>query len=121
LLIATGVQWRTLDAPGVERLQGAGIYYGAAMTEALSCKDEQVFVIGGANSAGQAAMHFSRYAREVIMLVRGDSLSQTMSQYLIDQIGKTPNIRVETRAQIAEAHGNERLEALTLMRSFRNG
>src|SRR5919107_3279088 len=78
LLIATGVQWRSLDAPGVDRLQGAGIYYGAAMTEALSCKDETVFVIGGANSAGQASMHFSRYAREVIMLVRGESLAQTM-------------------------------------------
>jgi thioredoxin reductase (NADPH) len=114
LLIATGVQWRTLDAPGVERLQGAGIYYGAAMTEALSCKDEQVFVIGGANSAGQAAMHFSRYAREVVMLVRGESLSQTMSQYLIDQINQTPNIRVETRAQLVEAHGEERLEALSI-------
>ena len=107
LLIATGVQWKTLEAPGVERLQGAGIYYGAAMTEALSCKDETVFVIGGANSAGQAAMHFSRYAREVIMLVRGESLAQTMSQYLIDQIEQTPNIRVETRTQVVAAHGED--------------
>jgi thioredoxin reductase (NADPH) len=114
LLIATGVQWRTLDTPGVDRLQGAGIYYGAAITEALSCKDETVFVIGGANSAGQAAMHFSRYAREVIMLVRGESLALTMSQYLIDQIGQTPNIRVETRTTVIEAHGHERLEAISI-------
>jgi thioredoxin reductase (NADPH) len=114
LLIATGVQWRTLQVPGMERLQGAGIYYGAAMTEAISCKDETVYVVGGANSAGQAAMHFSRYAREVIMLVRGESLSQTMSQYLIDQIHKTPNIRIETRTEVVEVHGQERLEALSI-------
>lgn len=114
LLIATGVQWRTLDAPGVERLQGAGIYYGAAMTEAISCTNETVFVIGGANSAGQAAVHFSRYAREVIMLVRGESLAQTMSRYLIDRIAETSNIKVETRATVVEAHGQERLEALSI-------
>ena len=114
LMIATGVQWRTLEAPGMERLQGAGIYYGAAMTEAISCKDETVYVVGGANSAGQAAMYFSRYAREVIMLVRGESLSQTMSQYLIEQIQQTPNIRVETRTEVVEAHGQERLEALSI-------
>jgi thioredoxin reductase (NADPH) len=114
LLIATGVQWRALDAPGVDRLQGAGIYYGAAITEALSCKDERVFIVGGANSAGQAAMHFARYAREVIMLVRGESLAATMSQYLIDQIDQTPNIKVETRTQVVEAHGQERLEALSI-------
>ena len=98
----------------IDRLQGAGIYYGAAMTEAISRKDETVYVIGGANSAGQAAMHFSRYAREVIMLVRGESLSQTMSQYLIDQIGQSPNIRVETRTQVVEVHGQERLEAISI-------
>lgn len=114
LLIATGVQWRALDAPGVERLQGAGIYYGAAITEAISCKDEQVFVIGGANSAGQAAMHFSRYAREVVMLVRGESLAATMSQYLIEQIEQTPNIKVETRTRVVEAYGEERLEGISI-------
>jgi thioredoxin reductase (NADPH) len=114
LLIATGVQWRQLDAPGVQRLHGAGIYYGAAMTEAISCTDETVYVIGGANSAGQAAMHFSRYAKEVIMLVRGESLAATMSRYLIDQISETPNIRVETRTQLVEAHGEERLEAISV-------
>lgn len=114
LLIATGVQWRKLDVPGVERLTGAGIYYGAAMTEALSCKDEDVYVIGGANSAGQAAMHFSKYARRVVMLVRGASLSASMSQYLIDQIKATPNIQVEFNSAVVEAHGEERLEAISV-------
>ncbi|HYO82144.1 MAG TPA: FAD-dependent oxidoreductase, partial [Bryobacteraceae bacterium] len=114
LLIATGVQWRQLDVPGVERLHGAGIYYGAAMTEAISCQDETVYVIGGANSAGQAAMHFSRYAREVIMLVRGESLAATMSRYLIDQIAETPNIRLATHTQVVEAHGADRLEAISI-------
>jgi thioredoxin reductase (NADPH) len=114
LLIATGVQWRKLDVPGVERLTGAGIYYGAAMTEALSCRDEDVYVIGGANSAGQAAMHFSKYARRVVMLVRGPSLSATMSQYLIDQIKATPNIHLECNSVLVEAHGEERLEAISV-------
>lgn len=114
VLIATGVQWRRMDIPGMDRLYGAGIYYGAAITEAISCKDETVYVVGGANSAGQAAMHFSRYAREVVMLVRGDSLSATMSQYLIDQINNTPNVRVETRSQVVEVHGEERLEAISI-------
>lgn len=114
LLIATGVQWRTLDAPGVERLTGAGIYYGAAMTEAMSCKDEDVYVIGGANSAGQAAMYFSKYARRVVMLVRGPSLAASMSQYLIDQIKQTPNIQVEFNSSVVEVHGEERLESISI-------
>lgn len=114
LLIATGVQWRTLDVPGIERLHGAGVYYGAAMTEALSCKDETVYVVGGANSAGQATMHFSRYASEVIMLVRGTSLSSTMSDYLIRQIEATPNIRVLTKSKVVEVHGEGRLEAISI-------
>jgi thioredoxin reductase (NADPH) len=114
LLIATGVSYRRLDVPGAERLQGSGVYYGSAMTEALSCKDEDVYVIGGANSAGQAAMYFSKYARQVVMLVRGASLSATMSQYLIDQIKRTPNIQVETHARVVEVHGQERLEAISI-------
>src|SRR5712672_3718247 len=89
LMIATGVQWRRLEAPGIAKLQGAGIYYGGGATEAMSCKGEIVYVVGGANSAGQAAMNFARYAERVIMLVRGDSLASTMSQYLIDQIKET--------------------------------
>ena len=114
LLVATGVQWRKLNAPGVERLTGAGIYYGAAMTEAFSCKDEDVFVIGGANSAGQAAMYFSKYARRVVMLVRGSSLSSSMSQYLINQLKKTPNVQIEFNSSIVEAHGNDHLEAISI-------
>lgn len=114
LLVATGVQWRKLDAPGVARLTGAGIYYGAAMTEALSCKDEDVFVVGGANSAGQAALHFSKYARRVVMLVRGPSLAASMSQYLIDQLKETRNVQIEFNSSLVEAHGEERLEAISV-------
>jgi thioredoxin reductase (NADPH) len=114
ILISTGVAWRRLDVPGAERLAGAGVYYGAAMTEALSCRDEGVFVVGGANSAGQAAIHLSKYARRVTMLVRAPSLAATMSQYLIDQISATPNITVRCSASVVEAHGDEHLEAITV-------
>ena len=120
LLVATGVQWRKLDAPGVERLTGAGIYYGAAMTEAMSCKDEDVFVIGGANSAGQAALYFSRYARRVVMLVRGASLAASMSQYLIDQLKETKNVQIEFNSSVVEAHGENHLEAISVHCSTTN-
>ncbi len=113
LLLAMGVQWRRLGAPGLDRLQGAGVYYGAS-TEAMTCAGEDVYIIGGANSAGQAAMNFSRYARRVIMLVRGHSLASTMSRYLIDEIEKTPNIAVELNSSIVEAHGDTRLEAISV-------
>jgi thioredoxin reductase (NADPH) len=112
--VATGVQWRKLDAPGVDRLTGAGIYYGAAMTEAMSTRDEDVFVVGGANSAGQAAMYFSRYARRVVMLVRGSSLGASMSKYLIDQLQATPNIHIEFNSSVVEAHGDNHLEAISI-------
>jgi thioredoxin reductase (NADPH) len=115
LLIATGVQWRRLEAPGVDRLQGAGVYYGGGATEALSCKGETVYVVGGANSAGQAAMNFARYAERVIILVRGDSLSSTMSQYLIDQVKETPNIQLWAHASLAEAHGETHLEEISVL------
>jgi thioredoxin reductase (NADPH) len=114
LLVATGVQWRKLDVPGMDRLTGAGVYYGAAMTEAISCRDQEVFIVGGANSAGQSAMHFSRYARRVVMLVRSDTLAKTMSQYLIDQIKQTPNIDVQFNCSVSEVHGNEHLEAISI-------
>lgn len=114
LLIATGVSYRKLDIPGMDRLYGAGVYYGAAMTEAMACKDEEVYVIGGANSAGQAAMHFSKYASQVTMLVRGDSLTKSMSQYLIDQIDNTPNIKVRTHCSVVEVHGETSLEKLVI-------
>src|SRR5213594_1236698 len=114
LLLATGVSYRKLDVPGAERLQGRGVYYGSAMTEAMACQGEDVYIIGGANSAGQAAMYFSRYARRVLMLVRSESLSTSMSQYLIDQIKHTPNIQVETRARVVEVYGDARLEAISI-------
>ena len=116
-LVASGVNYRRLDAPGVDRLTGLGVYYGAALVEARSCADEHVYVIGGANSAGQAAMHFSKYARQVTMLVRAESLEKTMSKYLIDQIADTSNIRVEMRTQVVEAMGQNRLECLRIRNS----
>jgi thioredoxin reductase (NADPH) len=115
LMIASGVQWRRLDAPGIDKLQGAGVYYGGGATEALSCKGEIVYVVGGANSAGQAAMNFAKYAERVVMLVRGDSLASTMSQYLIDQIKETPNIQVWSHASVAEVHGEARLEEISVL------
>lgn len=114
LLISTGVSYRKLSVPGIERLTGVGVYYGAAMTEALNCRDEDVYIIGGANSAGQAAVFFANYARRVTLLVRGDSLTKSMSQYLIEQIAATENIRVLTFSEVVEAHGEERLEAITV-------
>jgi thioredoxin reductase (NADPH) len=113
-LIATGVFYRYLTTPGVERLTGAGIYYGATMTEAKSCLNENVFIIGGANSAGQAAMYFSKYAKKVTMLVRGESLKSSMSKYLIDQIEATSNIEVRVCCQVVEALGETHLECLRL-------
>jgi thioredoxin reductase (NADPH) len=120
LMIATGVQWRRLEAPGVDRLQGAGIYYGGGATEALSCKGEIVYVIGGANSAGQAAMNFAKYAEKVVIVVRGSSLSSTMSQYLIDQIKEVANIQLWANASVAEAHGETHLEEISFLCSDTN-
>jgi thioredoxin reductase (NADPH) len=114
VVIASGVQWRRLDIPGMDRLTGAGVYYGAANTEALSCRDEDVYIVGGANSAGQAAVHFSQYSRSVTMLVRADSLSRSMSHYLIERIESIPNIKVETYSEVVEVHGEDRLNALTV-------
>ena len=113
-LIATGVYYRYLTTPGVERLTGAGVYYGATMTEAKSCLNENVFIVGGANSAGQAAMYFSKYAKKVTMLVRGESLKSSMSKYLIDQIEATSNIEVRVCCQVVEALGETHLECLRL-------
>jgi thioredoxin reductase (NADPH) len=115
LMIATGVQWRRLEAPGIDRLRGAGVYYGGGATEALSSKGEIIYVVGGANSAGQAAMNFAKYAERVVILVRGDSLSNTMSQYLIDQVKEMPNIQLWTHASVAEAHGDTHLEEISVL------
>jgi thioredoxin reductase (NADPH) len=120
LMIATGVQWRRLDAPGIDKLQGAGVYYGGGATEALSCKGELVYVVGGANSAGQAAMNFAKYAERVVIVVRGSSLSSTMSQYLIDQVKETPNIQIWPNASVSEAHGETHLEEISFLCSDTN-
>src|SRR6202453_2812774 len=120
LMVATGVQWRRLDVPGIDRLQGAGIYYGGGSTEAMSCKGEIVYVIGGANSAGQAAMNFAKYAERGVIVVRGQSLSSTMSQYLIDQIKETPNIQLWANASVAEVHGETHLEEISFLCSDTN-
>jgi thioredoxin reductase (NADPH) len=114
LLAATGMEYREHPAPGVAELTGAGVYYGAATTEAPVCSNQRVLVIGGGNSAGQAAMHLSRYASEVQIVVRRDSLRHTMSQYLIEQIEKTPNIRVRARTQLEQVEGTGRVERVRL-------
>ena len=113
-LIAVGVSYRRLDKPGMERLTGAGVYYGATMSEAKTCADESIYIVGGANSAGQAAMYFARYAKKVTILCRGASLKSSMSKYLIDQIAGTSNIEVKTCVQVEEALGEERLACLRL-------
>jgi thioredoxin reductase (NADPH) len=113
VLVASGVSYRQLDAPGFAELTGAGIYYGAALTEARSCRDQHVVVIGGANSAGQAAVHFSAFAGRVTMLVRGESLEAAMSHYLIEQIAALPNVVVRTGSSAVAADGDGgRLRAL---------
>ena len=112
ILIATGVNVRRLEAPGVDKLTGAGIYYGAALTEAAYYRDQDVYVVGGANSAGQGAMFFARYARKVTMLVRSSNLEAGMSQYLVDQIANTSNIEVVLRTEVIEAIGKSRLEKI---------
>ena len=115
LLIAAGVSYRRLEAPGVDRLHGKGIYYGGALSEAMAAKDEDVFIVGGGNSAGQAAVYFARFARCVTLLVRGDSLPKSgMSQYLVDRIAEIPNIQVWFRTTVGEALGETRLEGLRL-------
>lgn len=112
LMIATGVSYRKLEVDGIEQLTGAGVYYGAAMTEAINCRDEDVYIVGGANSAGQAAMYFSKFATKVVMVVRGPSLAKSMSQYLIDQISGTPNIEVRVNASVTEVCGQDKLERI---------
>jgi len=114
IILATGVSYRQLNAPGCPEMTGAGIYYGAALTEAEGCKDQDVYVVGGANSAGQAAVYLSRFARSVTMLVRARSLEQSMSYYLIQQIAGIGNITVRNCSEVAEAHGDGHLEQLTI-------
>jgi len=114
VIIATGVSYRDLDAPGVAELSGRGVYYGSAATEAAACADQDVFVVGGANSAGQAASFFSRYAKSVTLVVRGDSLERGMSHYLIEQLHALDNVSVRLCTVVEEAHGDKHLECLSL-------
>jgi thioredoxin reductase (NADPH) len=117
VILATGVSYRTLEAPGVQDLCGRGIYYGSATTEGPSCAGQDVYIIGGANSAGQAAVYFSRHAKSVHMLVRGPSLVATMSSYLIDQIRAIDNIEVHTCTQVVSCKGSDHLERVMLRNS----
>ncbi|MDX1418404.1 MAG: FAD-dependent oxidoreductase [Rubricoccaceae bacterium] len=114
LMIAVGVDWRRLPAEGADALTGRGVYYGAAMTEALSCEGERVFIVGAGNSAGQAALHFAEYADRVTLLVRGDDLGKSMSQYLVDRIEAHEQIEVCLGHEVTACHGDERLEAITV-------
>jgi thioredoxin reductase (NADPH) len=117
LIVATGVSYRLLDVPGAERLAGAGLFYGAAITEALGIKDQDVFVIGAGNSAGQAALYLSRYAKSVTLLVRGASLADSMSKYLIERIEEVPNLSVRTGASVSQLHGEQSLEEISILDS----
>ncbi len=114
IIIATGVDYRRLEADGVDGLSGRGIYYGGSRSEGLSCRDEHVVVVGGANSAGQAAIYFAAYAQRVTILYRGDSLAKNMSRYLIDTIEATANIEVRLNAEVEAAHGEESLRSITV-------
>jgi thioredoxin reductase (NADPH) len=114
IIVATGVDYRRLEAPGIEPLTGRGVYYGGSRSEGVSCRDERVVVVGGANSAGQAAIYFAGYAQQVTILYRGDTLAKNMSRYLIDTIEATANIEVRTCSEVAEAHGDDSLERITV-------
>lgn len=114
VVIATGVSYRTMDVPGVAEMAGRGVYHGAGMSEASAIKGEDVFIVGGANSAGQAAIYFSGFARSVTMLVRGNGLSDSMSHYLVEQIERTPNIDVQIHTTVAEVIGGDHVEGLLL-------
>jgi thioredoxin reductase (NADPH) len=114
VILATGVSYRPLTAPGVAELTGSGVFYGSAATEAAACQDTDVYIVGGANSAGQAALFYCRHASTVTIVVRGDSLEHSMSYYLIQQLAAIDNIRVRTHTEVVRAHGTDRLAALTL-------
>jgi thioredoxin reductase (NADPH) len=114
VVLATGVSYRLLDAPGLPELTGLGVFYGSASTEAPSCAGADIYIVGGANSAGQAAVYFSRYARRVHILIRADGLHRSMSQYLIEQIERIDNIEVHPRTEVVRAEGDGHLERLIL-------
>jgi thioredoxin reductase (NADPH) len=112
VILATGVDWRKLEAAGIERLLGKGVLYGAARAESPTIINKDICIVGGGNSAGQAAMFFSGYAASVTLLVRGPALERTMSHYLIEQIAQRRNISVQTHTQVISVHGDERLESI---------
>lgn len=114
VIITTGVDYRALESTNIEKFTGAGVYYGAATTEAHACKNQDVYIVGGGNSAGQAAMYLSNFAKQVFIVIRKQDLSSTMSQYLIDQIKSTPNIKLMPESIVAEVSGEERLEEIVL-------
>jgi thioredoxin reductase (NADPH) len=114
VVISTGVDYRTLDVKGINELTGAGVYYGSATAEVHSCKGKNVFIVGGGNSAGQAAMYLSGFAKNVFIVIRKGSLDSTMSRYLIDQINLTNNISLITNSVVAEVIGNNKLESVTI-------
>jgi thioredoxin reductase (NADPH) len=115
VILTTGVDYRKLEAPGVADFSGAGVYYGAATTEASACASQDVYIVGGGNSAGQGAMYLSNFARDVYLLIRRESLKSSMSQYLIEQIEKTPNIHLLAKTEVAEAMGEGRLTHLKIL------
>ncbi|RPD49349.1 response regulator [Hymenobacter sediminis] len=116
VVLTTGVSYRTLAAPGMDRLSGAGVYYGAARTEARTCQEQDVYIVGGGNSAGQAAMYLATYAHRVYIVIRGANLAASMSAYLIEQIGQTPNIELLPFTEVAEVYGDDHLEEVILNR-----
>jgi thioredoxin reductase (NADPH) len=115
IVLAMGVEWRRLEVDSVDRLVGSGVYYGAARSDASLAQGNDVYLIGAGNSAGQSAIFFSHHARSVTLLVRGESLAASMSHYLIEQIATKTNIRVETRSEVVEVHGDEQLEAIEVI------
>jgi thioredoxin reductase (NADPH) len=114
VIVATGVSYRRLEADGLAELTGRGVYYGVSASEASQCEGDDVYLVGGANSAGQAALNLARYARKVVLIVRGSSLEATMSRYLIDKIAATPNVQVRCGSEVAACRGNGHLEAITV-------
>src|SRR5205807_4042922 len=109
MLVASGVEWRRLEIPRIDELLGSGVYYGAGPSEAVTCTGCRVAIVGGGNSAGQAVVRFSRYAAQVTLLVRGASLEASMSQYLITQVGKLPNVEVRTNTEVVDFESDTHL------------
>lgn len=114
LIVATGVSYRSLDVDGLANFTGRGVFYGATASEATQCRDEEVYIVGAANSAGQAALNLARYAKRVVLLVRGEALESSMSRYLIDKIAKVTNIEIRCRTEVVGCRGDGHLEGLTL-------